>query len=220
MARYIQYTLLGQDLVMVPDRALFWQQEEMLIVADPHFGKAQRFREFGIPVPHGTTADDLDRLSRLIRKFSPVTLLILGDLTHDKINMPTDINRLIDQWRSRHNGLKLLLARGNHDRRSGGPPASFRFDEVAEKIRFAPFGFSHKPKPVETEYTIAGHLHPAVRMDGKGRLNETLPCFYFAARYAVLPAFGSFTGNQTIRPAPDDRIYVIGGDEVLEAKRR
>jgi hypothetical protein len=32
----------------------------------------------------------------------------------------------------------------------------------------------------------------------------------------MLPAFGSFTGTQVIRPATEDRIYVVAGDEVIE----
>ena len=218
MAKYIEHSLLGQDLILDPNRALFWKQEKMLIVADPHFGKAQIFRELGVPVPSGTTSCDLDRLTHLILIFNPDKLLFLGDLTHDKIDRPTDFNRLTDRWRNRHTNLKLLLASGNHDRRSGAPPAPFCFDHVAEKIRMAPFCFAHKPQNVGEKYTIAGHLHPAVRMKGKGRLKETLPCFYFGIQFAILPAFGSFTGNYAIRPRPDDRVFVVAGDEVVEVK--
>jgi len=55
-----------------------------------------------------------------------------------------------------------------------------------------------------------------VTVTGKGRLKETLPCFCFGPRAALLPAFGSFTGNQVIRPTSEDRIYVVAGDEVIE----
>jgi DNA ligase-associated metallophosphoesterase len=215
VAKYAKHSLLGQKLVITPDRALFWKQEKTLIVADPHFGKGQKFRELGIPVPFGTTSCDLDRLSRLILEFNPINLLFLGDLTHDKIDSPTELNGLIARWRNRHKTLNLLLARGNHDRRSAGPPAPFEFNQVAKKIQIEPFCFVHKPECNASHYTIAGHLHPAVSMSGRGWLKETLPCFYFGVCHAILPAFGSLTGNQTIRPTATDRIYVIAGDEVL-----
>ncbi len=216
MAKYTEHTLLGQHLLLIPDRALLWNNQSILIVADPHFGKAQNFREFGIPVPRGTTSFDLDRLSRLILEFDPINLLFLGDLTHDKIDSPTEFNRLIARWRNRHGTLNLLLASGNHDCRSVGPPDPFKFNQVANRLQFYPFCFVHKPESTASHYTIAGHLHPAVSMRGRGRLKETLPCYYFGDRYAILPAFGSFTGNQTIRPTAVDQIYVIAGDEVLE----
>jgi DNA ligase-associated metallophosphoesterase len=204
--------------MLTPDRTLFWRQQEMLIVADPHFGKAQSFREFGIPVPHGTTSCDLDRLTRTIQIYNPDKLLFLGDLTHDKIVISTNFNRLIDNWRNRHVKLKLLLASGNHDRRSEAPPAPFNFDHVAERIRLAPFNFVHKPEAAASDYSICGHIHPAVNLKGTGRLKEILPCFYFGRRFAIMPAFGSFTGNELVRPTSGDRVYVIAGDEVIEAK--
>ena len=216
MAKNAEYSLFDQKLIMIPDRALFWKQEKTLIVADPHFGKAQHLRDLGIPVPCGTTSCDLNRLSRLILEFNPINLLFLGDLTHDKIDSPTEFNRLIARWRNQHGTLNLLLVSGNHDRRSVGPPAPFEFNQIANKILFEPFCFVHKPESTASHYTIAGHLHPAVSMRGRGRLKETLPCYYFGDRYAILPAFGSFTGNQTIRPTAVDQIYVIAGDEVLE----
>ncbi len=83
-----------------------------------------------------------------------------------------------------------------------------------------PFAFTHKPKQDSSFYGIAGHLHPAVTLSGKGRLKETLPCFCFGPRAALLPAFGSFTGNQVIRPTFEDRIYVVAGDEVIEMQNR
>ena len=91
-----------------------------------------------------------------------------------------------------------------------------RSREAAAEILLDPFVFSHKPKRDSSFYGIAGHLHPAVTVSGKGHLRETLPCFCFGSRAALLPAFGSFTGIQVIRPTSGDRIYRIAGDEILE----
>ena len=43
MSKHKQQYLLGQHLILIPDRALFWREEKLLIVADPHFGKGQTF---------------------------------------------------------------------------------------------------------------------------------------------------------------------------------
>ena len=208
--------LLGQHLVLLSNRALFWKEEKLLIVADPHFGKAQIFRDKGIPIPKGTTAGDLNRLSYLIGQFQPTGLLFLGDLVHGRVNNTLRFNRMIAQWRRRHSGVQFTLVTGNHDLQSGGPPVQFGFDQVAAKIILDPFIFTHKPIPDNRFYGIAGHLHPAVTVTGKGGLKETLPCFCFQPQSALLPAFGVFTGNQVIRPSPDDRIYIIAEDEVIE----
>ncbi len=209
-------SILDQNLILLPDRALFWEEEKMLIVADPHFGKAQTFREMGIPVPGGTTANDLKRLSNLMDWLHPEKLLFLGDLCHGRMNRTQAFDRRIDHWRRRYKDVKLLLVTGNHDRRAGEPSPHFRFDRIAAALVRGPFVFTHHPKSDAPRYGIAGHLHPAVTVKGKGRQKDTLPCFCFGARVALLPAFGSFTGNQVIHPAPKDRVYVIAGDEVLE----
>jgi DNA ligase-associated metallophosphoesterase len=212
--------LFDQHLILHPERALFWKDKNLLIVADPHFGKAQIFRSNGIPVPKGTTAGDLDRLSHLIDQLQPTSLLFLGDLIHDRIDNYLEFSRLLDQWRRRHNNVQLYLVTGNHDRFSKKSLAYFRFDQVAAEISMNPFVFTHKPKLGNAFYGIAGHLHPAVYLKGKGHLKENLPCFCFGTRNALLPAFGSFTGKHVIQPTRDDKIFVIAGDEVLEMRNK
>lgn len=213
-----EHSLFGQRILLLPDRALFWRKKRLLIVADPHFGKGQVFRDGGVAVPSGTTVGDLNRLSYLIDHFQPGRLLFLGDLIHDRIHRSAEFNRLIEQWRHRHKNVQLMLVTGNHDRRCGEATSYFDFDQTAAKILFDPFVFSHKPKIDSLFYVIAGHLHPSVTVTGKGRQKENLPCFCFGPQAALLPAFGSFTGNQVIRPTSDDRIYVVAGDEVLEVQ--
>ena len=58
MVKNKQKSLRGQNLILSPERALFWCEEKLLVVADPHFGKAQMFRDKAIPIPGGTTAGD------------------------------------------------------------------------------------------------------------------------------------------------------------------
>ena len=216
MSKCKEISLHGQTMILFPDRILFWKEEKMMVVADPHFGKAQIFRDKGIPLPGGTTARDLERLSCLMDHFRPHKLLFLGDLMHGRIENTNEFVRLIDHWRQCYLNVELLLSTGNHDLKSDGLPDQFRFDHVAAEIKMGAFIFSHKPRSDSSFYRIAGHVHPAVTISGKGGLKETLPCFCIGPRAALLPAFGSFTGNKIIHPTPDDRIFVVAGDEVIE----
>ena len=216
MYKYKEEYLLGQHMILLPDRILFWKEEKMMIVADPHFGKAQIFRDSGIPIPQGSTVEDLMRLSCLMDHLLPRKLLFLGDLIHGRIENQNYFDQLVDKWRHRHKKVELLLAMGNHDLRFGDPPDQFRFDQVAADITLGSFIFTHKPRIDSSFYGIAGHLHPAVTITGNAGLIERLPCFCFGPRAALLPAFGSFTGHQVIRPTAEDRIYVVANDEVVE----
>jgi len=209
---------LGQRLVLLPERAVYWKQAKMLIVADPHFGKAQVFRDSGIPIPGGTTAEDIGRISSLMEYLQPNELLVLGDLMHGRIDSGRNFSAIVDTWRRRWSGILLTLVTGNHDLRAGPPPAPFRLDRIVAQHVCGPFVFSHKAETTKSRsrYTIAGHVHPAVFVSGKAHQRETLPCFCFGEKRALLPAFGSFTGNQVIRPEPQERVYVVAGNEVVE----
>ncbi len=57
-------TLAGEQVYLLSERALYWPGTSTLVVADLHWGKASTFRAAGIPVPIGTTSDDLARLDR------------------------------------------------------------------------------------------------------------------------------------------------------------
>jgi hypothetical protein len=41
----------GEELLLLPQKAVYWPRAQMLIVADIHFGKAASFRALGVPVP-------------------------------------------------------------------------------------------------------------------------------------------------------------------------
>ncbi|TXD50975.1 DEAD/DEAH box helicase, partial [Ralstonia sp. TCR112] len=45
----------GETVWLLPERALWWPVQRMLMVADAHFGKAATFRARGVPVPAGST---------------------------------------------------------------------------------------------------------------------------------------------------------------------
>ena len=209
--------LYGHRLTLLPERAVFWEQAKMLIVADPHFGKAQVFRNSGIPIPGGTTATDIGRLSSLIERLQPDELVVLGDLMHGRIDGDRNFSATVGTWRRCWSGILITLVTGNHDLRAGPPPAPFRLDRIVTQHVCGPFVFSHKAETTNSRslYTIAGHVHPAVFVSGKGHQREILPCFCFGEKRALLPAFGSFTGNQVIRPEPKERVYVVAGDEVV-----
>ena len=65
---------------------------------------------------------------------------------------------------------------------------------------------------------MAGHIHPAIRLKGKGKQSIQLPCFVFREHNAILPAFGSFTGTATIQAKPGDQVYAIADKQVIKVK--
>jgi len=211
----VQTTVAGETIDLLPEKALYWPASSTLIVADLHWGKAASFRAMAIPVPPGTTAEDLARLDSALERTGARRLLVLGDLLHARAAQEARATlEAIREWRRRRAGLECMLVRGNHDLRAGDPPPELGFRVVDELIE-GPFVFRHHPGITDRGYTLAGHLHPSIRLSGRGdRLR--LPCFHFGRHCGILPAFGSFTGTATPELAPGDRVFVVGDGEVHE----
>lgn len=200
---------------MLPERALYWPKRGTLLVADTHWGKAATLRAAAIPVPHGTTLDDLDRLSGALDRTGARRLVLLGDVLHARSGRAAKTLDTVHKWRRRHAGIEMLMVRGNHDLGAGDPPAEFDIRCGEGVVAEAPFVYQHHPAGSELGYTLAGHLHPAVGLHGMAGMRATLPCFYFTERYGVLPAFGSLTGTARVNPVPGERVYAIADGEVI-----
>jgi DNA ligase-associated metallophosphoesterase len=209
------HTIQQNHFLLLAQRAAFWKEQQMLLVADPHFGKAASFRSHGIAIPQGTTRYDLDRLADLIRLHQPRQLVILGDLIHSARSKSRHVVQQLQQWRETFSDLHIRLIQGNHDRGAGQPPEVLKINCIQSEYRVGTIIFSHQPSRRTGGYTIAGHVHPAVRLKGKGRRYERFVCFYISADYAILPAFGSFTGHQLIHPSAGDRIYIVAEDQIM-----
>ena len=106
----------GESLLLLPERALFWERTGTLIAADVHLGKAASFRAAAIPLPGGTTTATLLRLSTALAHTGARRLLLLGDFFHAKSGRASRTLAAIADWRSRHADLEIVLIRGNHDR--------------------------------------------------------------------------------------------------------
>lgn len=205
----------GERLELLPERAIWWPGERTLLIADVHFGKGAAFRALGVPVPRGTTRENLARLDTLIERHDARAIVFLGDFLHARSSHAADTLADLAEWRARHRDLELELVRGNHDLRAGEPPASLGIRVVDEPYRRGPFALAHHPRRFEGAYTLAGHLHPSYRLHGRGGDAVRLPCFWFRDGVGVLPAFGSFTGSYAIRRDNDDRLFVVTPERVF-----
>ncbi len=203
----------GETLLLLPEKAIYWPRERMLIIADIHFGKAAAFRALGVPVPRGTTSENLAGLDALVATHGVRQVAFLGDFLHARAAHASSTQLAMLAWRQRHPDLALMLVRGNHDVHAGDPAAALRITLVDEPHAIGPFAFCHHPGVDAPGYGLAGHVHPvyvlATRFDAL-----RLPCFVVGEQGLILPSFGAFTGGHAVRPGPGDHIYVTSGDAV------
>jgi DNA ligase-associated metallophosphoesterase len=203
----------AEALVLLPEKALLWPREKMLIIADIHFGKAASFRAAGVPVPRGTTSENLAALDALIATHEVAHIVFLGDFLHARAAHASATVAAMLAWRERHPRLALTLVRGNHDRHAGDPAASLGITLVDEPHMIGPFAFCHHPDLDTAGYALAGHIHPTFRLATRFDCLR-LPCFVVGGQRMILPSFGAFTGGFQITPAPGEAIYVSSGEAV------
>lgn len=207
--------IAGERLQLLAERAAYWPARKTLFVADFHLGKAASFRAAGIPLPSGTTSENVERLGRAIDRTRARHVVFLGDFLHSaEARAPRTLARFA-AWREERHQVALTLVRGNHDRKAGDPPAEWNMACVEAGEAYGPFVLNHEPGPSTGGYALAGHIHPAVRLSAEGEASLRLPCFWFAKRHGVLPAFGAFTGSAVVRPRAGDQVFVVADDEVM-----
>ena len=204
------------EFYLLPEHAVYWPAEEILLITDPHFGKAAAFRAAGVPLPGGGIGRDLRRLAELIEQWRPRRLIVLGDLIHPEEELQPEVLERVAHWRACFPDLQVELVSGTHDAENAEIPAAFELTAIHDRLAVGPFELRHHPGADHGRYVIAGHVHPAVSLREFGGFKQRFPCFYFGQGYAVLPAFGRFTGTGLIQPERGDRVFVAVEQRVVQ----
>jgi uncharacterized protein len=190
-------------------KVVFSPAHKALLVADVHLGKAATFRSLGVPVPAGTTQENLDKLSECIAEFNPFSVYFLGDLLHAKMAHNAELLGKLMAWRTQHSAIAMTLIRGNHDSKAGDPPANLNISVVEEPFMLGDLALCHHPQTVQHALVLAGHEHPVVVLNGKGRSRARLPCFHVKTHQLILPSFGAFTGGYSVNPQAGEAVFPV-----------
>lgn len=207
--------LCGQALELLPQKSIYWKDRKTLLIADLHLGKSTHFRKNGIAVPNASKNKNWLLLHQLFRLEDLREVIFLGDLFHSDYNRDWEVfGELLELYRN----LSFHLVNGNHDILDERHYKRLGIDLHKDSLQLDPFILSHEPieEPIEAElYNLAGHVHPGVRLRGKGRQSHRSACFYFGKKGGILPAFGNFTGLHNIEVKEGDQVYVIVENKVI-----
>ncbi len=216
MPRFLPHVMGDQTFLVSACRTLYWENEKTLILSDLHLGKSGHFRKSGIGIPQSVMISDMQRLLAEVQYFQPKKMLIVGDLFHSAANKEHD---LFLRWRKDISSVTVELVRGNHDilwepwyREAG-------IEVIYPSVSIGDFIFVHDLADLPATgnaYAFTGHIHPGIRLSGVGKQSLRFPCFYFGKNYAVLPAFGSFTGIHPIEPKKSETVYALVKNEVIK----
>ncbi|MBW4474352.1 MAG: ligase-associated DNA damage response endonuclease PdeM [Stenomitos rutilans HA7619-LM2] len=207
-------SLLGTELQLLPEKAVYIESLQSLLVADVHLGKSETFQAAGIPISNQVNQDSLDRLQALCLKIQPKTLIILGDLFHSRVSLTQEVN---DGWKQFLDTvpIEVKLIIGNHDRALANRLSQLSI-HCCTDLQLDRLLLSHEPCPHPKILNICGHIHPCVRI--KTKLDSLrLPCFYLdqSQNLLVLPSFGAFTGGYEVDLKKGAIAYAIAEDTVI-----
>jgi uncharacterized protein len=194
------------DVTLVADLsgALFWEDQNLLVVSDLHLEKGSSFATRGVLLPPYDTAATLGRLAGVIARHDPRMVIALGDSFHDRDAHDRLSATDRDAIAAFQEGRDWIWISGNHD------PAlpSDLGGVVAHEVAIGSIAFRHEPTGASGE--IAGHLHPKARVSTRGRSMERR-CFACDGERAVMPAFGAYTGGLSIRDAAFSKLFQTAG---------
>jgi DNA ligase-associated metallophosphoesterase len=203
-------SLSNQHFLLHPSGAAIWEKHNILLLSDVHLGKSAHFRKNGMAVPSSADDREFDKLIELVAELSPAELWILGDLFHSEANTEW---HFFEQWMASVQ-IPVTLIVGNHDIIDQKRYAYLGV-RLANDIKTSGLWFTHHPQTSEEFFNIAGHIHPAIRMQGVGRQRLRVACFFIREKQMILPAFGDFTGTHVLRPRKSDQIFALAEGEVI-----
>ena len=179
-------------------RALFWERENALIVADLHLEKASFYARTGQMLPPYDSRETLERVAQAVRATGARRVFTLGDNFHDAAGpdrMEPHARGMLDALTR---ALDWVWVTGNHDQKHG--EAAAPGGTQVEEMEISGVMLRHIARPDETRPELSGHFHPRLQLSLRGR-RIVRPCAVVAdgdgrtGGRMVLPACGALTGG-------------------------
>ena len=207
--------MAGERLMLDPLGALFWPEMRLLVVSDLHLEKGSSFARRGMLLPPWDTHATLDRLAALLARWSPETVVALGDSFHDATGsgrLPATEQQRLQAMTQAH---RFIWVQGNHD---PAPPIGLGGDWVESYVA-GPMVFRHQAVLAAAPGEVVGHHHPkAVVRARAGTVSR--PCFVADGRRLMLPALGAYTGGLDVRNPAISQLFPQGGRLFLLGQER
>jgi DNA ligase-associated metallophosphoesterase len=210
-----EFTLSGERLVALASGALWVPDAKMLVVADLHFGKAERIaRREGRLTPPYEARETLSRLTEVVDLFEPSEVICLGDSFDDDAVAASLSDEIATGLARLMVGRSWIWILGNHD----PGPTGLGGAHLAALQRGA-LVFRHIAEMVAVG-EVSGHYHPKVWLRGQGR-----PAFLIDKNRVILPAFGAYTGGLDVTDAVFDALFgpdtlaLLTGQRIIPAPR-
>ena len=186
----VRFSFCGQELMALPQGALFWPARRALLVADLHLEKASWFARLGQMLPPYDSIATLADLTALAVSTDAREIWCLGDSFHDRHGCDRLPARARDLLVALTGSTRWTWITGNPD----PGIADHCGGDIVEDAEVDGLLLRHEADPAEPRPELSGHFHPKLRIHHRGR-QVSRRCFVATERKLILPAFGSLTGG-------------------------
>lgn len=201
------------------DYCVWYRPKDVVILADMHLGLEAYLKDDGISLPRFQKSEIMDRLSTILDKYDPQTLIINGDFKHEfGKNRKEEFYEIIDVIDYIREQVDLIIIRGNHDNflKNITKKKGIVFYERSMELDTITITHGHKDIS-EFEFLIIGHEHPSIKIRDEMGAFIKIPCYLFnkSKNILVLPAFSPLSEGRDMISA-DDFISDILKENIIE----
>jgi uncharacterized protein len=204
--------LIAESVLLDSRLALFHEQERWLAIADLHFGYELSQRVAGRLVPLWGMESIETRLSQLLRDYRPATLILLGDLVHNKTGA-REFFSLVTRLREQ---CDVVLIAGNHDVQIKRLRA-----DLCDSFDTDRFEFHHGDceRVQNGRIQIIGHFHPAATLHDGAGLRLKFPALVQESHCWILPAFSPWAAGTEWIEREQSQIWLCTPHRILSVDR-
>ena len=203
---------LIDGLFITSDYCVWYEPKKTIILSDFHLGFEASLKDEGVSLPRYQKDEILNRLSTIIDKYEPRTMIVNGDFKHEfGRNRREEFYEVVDVIDYILDNCNLGVVRGNHDNflKNITEKKNVPFYETPLHLNNLVLVHGHKEID-EDRFLIIGHEHPSIKIrDDMGALVK-LSCFMYDKKnkILILPAFS---------PLAEGRDMINSEDFISEA---
>jgi putative SbcD/Mre11-related phosphoesterase len=196
---------ISEGVRITNDRCLLLDGGSVAVLGDLHLGYEKAMEEEGLYLPRINTGSIRDALNRILSKYEPSTVVLLGDIKHDfrrsKFEARNEVRTVIGLL---DDAAEVVVIKGNHDNflqntiSDMGLLAVDHADLCGHRLEHGHVDSGVRP-------VIIGHEHPSVRIPGAMSGGMKLQCFVPAKAdgVTVLPPFSPFSSGNDLSCGSD-----------------